>query len=66
MATSIAVAAVGLLPAAVSFAAGVLTSMALRTVPPRAVYDSIDWPVIVLLAMLIPLAARWQPPARPT
>lgn len=56
MAASITVAAVGLLPAAVSFAIGVLASMALRTVPPRAVYDSIDWPVIVLLAMLIPVA----------
>jgi di/tricarboxylate transporter len=35
---------------------GVLASMALRTVPPRTVYDAIDWPVIVLLAALIPVA----------
>ena len=56
MATAIAGAAFGLMPAAVSFAAGVLASMVLRTVPPRAVYDAIDWPVIVLLAMLIPVA----------
>ena len=46
----------GLLPAAIAFALGVLASMALRTVPPRAVYDAIDWPVIVLLGALIPVA----------
>jgi di/tricarboxylate transporter len=53
-------AAFGLLPAAVSFAIGVLASMALRTVPPRAVYDAIDWPVIVLLGALIPVAAAME------
>jgi di/tricarboxylate transporter len=30
--------------------------MALRTVPPRQVYQAIDWPVVVLLAALIPVA----------
>lgn len=52
----IAAAGAGLLPVAVSFAIGVLASMALRTVPPRSVYDAIDWPVIVLLGALIPVA----------
>jgi di/tricarboxylate transporter len=28
----------------------VLASMVLRVVPPRTVYEAIDWPVIVLLA----------------
>jgi len=56
VAIAVAVAALGLLPAAISFAAGVLASMALRTVPPRAVYEAIDWPVIVLLAAMIPVA----------
>ena len=50
----------GLLPAAVAFIAGVLASMALRTVPPRAVYEAIDWPVIVLLGALIPVAGAMQ------
>ena len=50
-------AAFGLLPAAVSFAAGMLAYMALRIVPPRNIYDAIDWPVIVLLGSLIPVAA---------
>ncbi|MCB1928860.1 MAG: SLC13 family permease [Rhodocyclaceae bacterium] len=56
MALAVASAAFGLLPAAVAFAGGVLASMALRTMPPRAVYEAIDWPVIVLLAALIPVA----------
>jgi di/tricarboxylate transporter len=60
MALAIAGAAFGLVPAAVSFAAGVLASMALRTVAPRAAYDAIDWPVIVLLAALIPVAGAME------
>ena len=57
MVASVGTAALGLLPAAVAFALGVLASMAFRTVPLRAVYESIDWPVIVLLGALIPVAA---------
>ena len=57
MAASIAVAALGILPAAVAFAAGVLASMAMRTVSLRTVYESVDWPVVVLLAALIPVAS---------
>lgn len=60
MALAVAGAAFGLLPAAISFAAGVLASMALRTVPPRSVYEAIDWPVIVLLAGLIPVAGAME------
>jgi di/tricarboxylate transporter len=57
---AVAVAAVGLLPIDVAFTAGVLASMALRTVPPRSVYEAIDWPVIVLLGALIPVAAAME------
>lgn len=57
---SIAVAAFGLLPAAVSFAGGVLASMAFGTVPLRRVYEAIDWPVVVLLGALIPVATAMQ------
>ena len=60
MALAVGGAAFGLLPAAISFAAGVLASMALRTVSLRAVYDAIDWPVIVLLGALIPVAAAME------
>jgi len=34
--------------------------MALRTVPPRSIYEAIDWPVIVLLAALIPVAGAME------
>lgn len=57
---AIVATAAGLLPAAVAFAAGVLLSMILRTVPPRDVYSAIDWPVVVLLAALIPVAGAME------
>ncbi len=60
MAVAIAGAAFGLLPAAIAFAAGALALMALRAVSPRAVYDAIDWPVIVLLGALIPVAQAME------
>jgi di/tricarboxylate transporter len=57
---AIGVVTLGLLPAAVGFALGVLASMLLRTVPLRKIYSAIDWPVIVLLAALIPVAGAMQ------
>ncbi len=60
MGLAVFIAAIGLLPAAVAFAAGVLASLALRTVSTRAVYDAIDWPVIVLLGALIPVAGAME------
>lgn len=60
MAFAVGGAAFGLLPAAISFAMGVLASMALRTVPLRTVYEAVDWPVIVLLAALIPVAGAME------
>ncbi|MDG1279860.1 MAG: SLC13 family permease [Pseudorhodobacter sp.] len=57
---AIAVAAFGLLPAAVAFAGGVLASMVFGTVPLRRVYEAIDWPVVVLLGALIPVANAMQ------
>ena len=59
MALAIAAAAFGV-PAALAFSAGVLASMALRTVPPRTAYEAVDWPVIVLLAALIPVAGAME------
>ena len=60
MTLAVACAALGLLPAATSLAAGVLASMALRTVPPRAVYEAVDWSVIVMLGALIPVAGAME------
>jgi di/tricarboxylate transporter len=60
MAAAVAGAAFGLLPAAISFAGGVLATMALRTLPLRGIYEAIDWPVIVLLGALIPVAGAME------
>ncbi len=56
MAAAVAAAAFGLLPVAVSFAAAVLAFMAARVVSPRSVYEAIDWPVIILLGAMLPVA----------
>ena len=57
---AVGIVALGLLPAAPAFMLGVLVSMLVRTVPPRQVYSAIDWPVIVLLATLMPVAGAMQ------
>jgi di/tricarboxylate transporter len=57
---SVGIVTLGLLPAAAAFTLGVIVSMLLRTVPLRQVYTTIDWPVVVLLAALIPVAGAMQ------
>jgi di/tricarboxylate transporter len=56
MALSIAGAAFGLLPAAIAFAAGALACVAAGVISQRQIYEAVDWPVIVLLGSLIPVA----------
>ena len=56
MVAAVAAAAVGLVPVAVSFATGVLALMALRIISLRSVYQAVDWPVIVLLGAMLPVA----------
>jgi di/tricarboxylate transporter len=56
MLLAVILAALGVLSAAVAFAAGVLVFMVARIVPLRLLYQSIDWPVIVLLGAMIPVA----------
>lgn len=60
LALAVSSVAFGLLSAAVAFAAGVLASMVLRTVPLRQVYEAIDLPIIVLLGALIPVAGAME------
>ena len=60
MAAAVGLAALGLLPAATAFTLGVLAVMVTRTLPMRAVYTAVDWPVVVLLAALIPVAGAMQ------
>ncbi|HEV8076869.1 MAG TPA: SLC13 family permease, partial [Marinobacter sp.] len=56
MLVAVVSAAIGLLPAAVAFAGAMLAYMATGVIPLRSVYTAIDWPVIVLLAAMIPVA----------
>ncbi len=56
MGGTIALAAFGILPPATAFAVGVLAYLLLGIVSPRELYQSVDWPVIVLLGALIPVA----------
>jgi di/tricarboxylate transporter len=56
MLLAVTLAAFGVLSAAVAFATGVLVFMVARIVPLRLLYQSIDWPVIVLLGAMIPVA----------
>ncbi|MDM7930730.1 SLC13 family permease [Tabrizicola sp.] len=56
MLAAIGGAAFGLVPAAISFAAGVVGIVVAGVLPARRLYDAIDWPVITLLAALIPVA----------
>ena len=56
MGAAVAGAAFGLLPAAIAFALGVLASMVFGTIAKREVYAAVDWPVVVLLGALMPVA----------
>lgn len=57
---AVAIVTSGLLPVAPAFALAVLISVLLRTIPLRQIYTSVDWPVIVLLAALLPVADAMQ------
>ncbi|MDP1540119.1 MAG: SLC13 family permease [Moraxellaceae bacterium] len=56
MAFAVAVAASGVVPASLAFAGGVLLMLIVGVVPLRSAYSGVDWPVIVLLAAMLPVA----------
>ena len=56
MAMAVVAASFGLLPAAIAFVAAALLAVLIGLVGSRRFYDAIDWPVIVLLGALIPVA----------
>jgi di/tricarboxylate transporter len=60
MALAVAVIVAGVLPPAIVFLCGVLAITLFQIVPLRSLYQVIDWPVIVLLAALIPVAGAMQ------
>lgn len=56
MAVAVIAAAFGLFPVAILFAIAMVAYVVLNIVPLRSVYTTIDWPVIVLLAAMLPVA----------
>jgi di/tricarboxylate transporter len=54
-AAAIIAAATGALPFTIALALAALAMIMLRIVPPREIYDSVDWPVILLLGAMIPV-----------
>jgi di/tricarboxylate transporter len=53
-------AAISLLPAVIAFAAGVFIAAVSGVVSVRVLYRFVDWPVIVLLGALIPVAGAME------
>ena len=49
-----------ILPPAIAFMSAVLAVTVLQIVPLRTLYQAVDWPIIVLLAALIPVAGAMQ------
>jgi di/tricarboxylate transporter len=58
--SAIALTSLGLLSAAVAFASAALLLVLTGALAPRAVYESIDWPVIILLGAMIPVGAALE------
>ncbi len=54
-AAAIVSASLGWLPFTISLALAALAMVLLNIVPPREIYESIDWPVILLLGAMIPV-----------
>lgn len=52
---AITAAALHILPVQISFGGAVILMLVTNIVPPRKVYGMIEWPIIVLLAAMIPL-----------
>ncbi len=52
---AVAVAAFGFAPLPLALAVAALAVVALDIVPPRELYDAVDWPIIVVLGSMIPV-----------
>jgi di/tricarboxylate transporter len=59
-AIAVVVASIGLLKLSIALAAAVAALVALRIVPLRELYESIEWPVVVLLGSMIPIGAALE------
>ena len=54
----------GYVPVAVAFFAAAALILAIGALPLREAYDSVEWPILVMLGALIPVAIRCAPRAR--
>ncbi|HMB74059.1 MAG TPA: SLC13 family permease, partial [Gammaproteobacteria bacterium] len=59
-AAAVALASAGWLDLVVALAAAVTVLVATRVVPLRELYDSVEWPVVVLLGSMIPLGTALE------
>lgn len=59
-ASSIALAALGVLPIQVAFTAAALVMVMAGFLSLREIYESVDWPVIVLLGAMIPVSTAFE------
>ena len=59
-AAAVGAAAVGVVPLPIAFAVAVLAVVLLNVVSVRELYDAVDWPVIVLLAAMIPVGGALE------
>lgn len=59
-ACAIGIAATGLIPAQIILTIAALTMVLISLVPVREIYDSIDWPVIILLGAFIPVGQAME------
>ena len=59
-AAAILLATLGVLDLAVALAGAVVLLVALNVVPLRELYESVEWPVVVLLGSLIPIGAALE------
>lgn len=59
-ATAIMLAATGIVSLPIAFVSAVIALVATRTIHAREIYQSIDWPIIILLGSLIPVGGALQ------
>jgi len=57
---AVGLAATGLLPLQIALGSAIVLLAVTNLLPPRELYDGIDWPVIVLLAAMIPIGDALQ------
>ena len=55
LAGAMALVTIGLVPVQIGFFLAAVLVILFRSIPPREAYDAVDWPIIVMLACLIPV-----------